>query len=170
MKSSPVMKVSFQRTKREDFYTHYLIGVLAYVVISRQLFWNWSLEEYPHEKQLHPEIHWFLYLKHFLKNYIHLKLWYRMYLKEMFLLNCLSWEVLRFKFDRHFKNNLLISWCLAIKSLLRHPLESKAFSTSRISYLRCYFQGFSTSICLAAAMLPIMEKPNIIWKSEFVNI
>ena len=27
--------VSFQRTKREDFYTHYFIGVLAYVVISR---------------------------------------------------------------------------------------------------------------------------------------
>ena len=28
-------KVSFQRTKREEFYTHYFIGVLAYVVISR---------------------------------------------------------------------------------------------------------------------------------------
>ena len=27
-------KVSFQRTKREEFYTHYFIGVLAYVVIS----------------------------------------------------------------------------------------------------------------------------------------
>ena len=32
---SPIMKVSFQRTKREDFYTHYFIGVLAYVVISK---------------------------------------------------------------------------------------------------------------------------------------
>ena len=32
---SPIMKVSFQRTKREDFYTHYFIRVLAYVVISR---------------------------------------------------------------------------------------------------------------------------------------
>ena len=32
---SPIMKVSFQRTKREDFYTHYFIGVLAYVVTSR---------------------------------------------------------------------------------------------------------------------------------------
>ena len=32
---SPIIKVSFQRTKREDFYTHYFIGVLAYVVISR---------------------------------------------------------------------------------------------------------------------------------------
>ena len=32
---SPVMKVSFQRTKIEDFYTHYVIGILAYTVISR---------------------------------------------------------------------------------------------------------------------------------------
>ena len=32
---NPVMKVSFQRTKRGDFYKHYFIGVLAYVVISR---------------------------------------------------------------------------------------------------------------------------------------
>ena len=32
---SPMMKVLFQCTKRGDFYTHYFIGVLAYVVISR---------------------------------------------------------------------------------------------------------------------------------------
>ena len=32
---SGVMKVSFQRTKREDFYTHYSIKVLTHVVISR---------------------------------------------------------------------------------------------------------------------------------------
>ena len=32
---SPIMKVSFQRIKRQDFYTHYFIEVLAYVVISR---------------------------------------------------------------------------------------------------------------------------------------
>ena len=31
----PIMKVSFKRTKRDDFYTHYFIGVLACVVISR---------------------------------------------------------------------------------------------------------------------------------------
>ena len=30
---SPVMKAS--RTKREDFYTHYVLGILAYTVISR---------------------------------------------------------------------------------------------------------------------------------------
>ena len=32
---SPIIKISFQHTKREDFYTHYFIGVSAYVVILR---------------------------------------------------------------------------------------------------------------------------------------
>ena len=32
---SPIMKVSFKRTKREDSYIHYFIGVLAYVLITR---------------------------------------------------------------------------------------------------------------------------------------
>ena len=32
---SPIMKVLSQRTKIEDFNTHYFIGVLAYAVISR---------------------------------------------------------------------------------------------------------------------------------------
>ena len=45
---SLIMKVSFQRTKREDFYTHYFIGALAYVVISRHfilklIIWRLSL-------------------------------------------------------------------------------------------------------------------------------
>ena len=53
---------------------------------------------------------------------------------------------------------------------LCHPLESKAFSPSRINYLRCYFQDLFTSISLVAAMLTIMEKPNAILKSKFVNI
>ena len=30
-----MMKDSFERTKRMDFYAHYFIGVLAYAVISR---------------------------------------------------------------------------------------------------------------------------------------
>ena len=47
---SSIMKAQFQRTKRGDFYTHYFIGVMACVAISRHLFWNWSFEDY--EKQL----------------------------------------------------------------------------------------------------------------------
>ena len=50
------------------------------------------------------------------------------------------------------------------------PVESKAFSPSKISYLRCYFQDLFTSINVVVAMLPIMERPNAILKSEFVNI
>ena len=57
-----------------------------------------------------------------------------------------------------------------LKSFLRHPLESKPFSPSKISYLRCYFQDLFTSISVVAVMLPIMERPNAILKSEFVNI
>ena len=53
---------------------------------------------------------------------------------------------------------------------LRHPLESKAFSPSRISYLRCYFQDPFTSISVVAAILPIMVRPNAILKFELVNI
>ena len=45
---------------------------------------------------------------------IHLKLLFWMYLKEMFLLSCRSWEVPRFKFERIFKNYLMINWRLVI--------------------------------------------------------
>ena len=48
----------------------------------------------------------FRVLNHFSISCIHLKLLSRMYLKEMFLLSCRSWEVLRFKFERSFKNQI----------------------------------------------------------------
>ena len=54
--------------------------------------------------------------------------------------------------------------------ILRHPLESKPFSSSRISYLRCYFQDLLTSISVVTAVLSIIERPKAILKSEFVNI
>ena len=34
--TSPIMKFSVQRIKREDLYTYYFIEVLAYVVISKR--------------------------------------------------------------------------------------------------------------------------------------
>ena len=71
------------------------------------------------------------------------------------------------KLQKLFRDKLrLVIW----KSFLRHPLESKAFSPSRISYLRCYFQDLFTSISAVTAMLPIIERPNAILKSEFMNI
>ena len=62
-------------------------------------------------------------LYHFFINCIQLKIWLRMYLKEIFLLSCRSWKVLRYKFERSFKNYWLINWRLELKKLfLRHLL------------------------------------------------
>ena len=40
---------------------------------------------------------------------------------------------------------------------LRHPLDSKTFSSSRVSYVRSDFQDLFTSIIVVTAMLTIME-------------
>ena len=45
----------------------------------------------------------------------------------------------------------------SLKVAFRLPLKSKAFSPSRVSYLRCYFHDFFTSISVVAAMLLIMK-------------
>ena len=137
---SPIVKVSFQCTKREDFLIHYFIGILAYVVISRNFILELIIWRLLSWKTVIPHTSLIRVLDHFLVSGIHLKLFLRVYLKEMFLLSWRSWEVLRFKFERSFKNQLMIHWGLVIeKSFLRHPLELKAFSHSRVSYLRCYF-------------------------------
>ena len=57
-----------------------------------------------------------------------------------------------------------------LKIVLCHPLDSKAFLPSRISYLRCSIQDSFTSISVVAAMLPIMVRTSAILKSEFANI
>ena len=55
--------------------------------------------------------------------------------------------------------------------LLNHNKAITAeYLPSVLNYLRCYFQGLFTSISVVAAMLPIMERPNAILMSEFVNI
>ena len=96
-------------------------------------------------------------------NFIHSFTLHLMYLKEKFLLGYRSWEVLRFKIARSFKNYLVINWRLVIsKSFLRHPLESKPFSPSKKSYQRCYFQDLFTGTSVVAAMLSIMARPNTI--------
>ena len=108
MEFSPIMKVSFQRTKTGDFYTHHFKVVLAYVVISRQ-----SIEidhlKIIFRKNNYSQTSLIRALHHFLINCTHLKLLFRVYLKGMFMLSCHSWEVLRFKFKRNFKNCLLIN-------------------------------------------------------------
>ena len=44
------MKVSFQRTKKEDFYTHYVVGVLGYAVILRHFILKLIIEDYAYKK------------------------------------------------------------------------------------------------------------------------
>ena len=111
---SPIIKVSFQRTKREDFYTHYFIGILAYVVISRHFILKSIISRLSSWKTIIPPILLICVLNHFLISCIQLKLLIRMYLKEMFLLSCQSWEVLCFKFKRSFKNYLMVNSHLVI--------------------------------------------------------
>ena len=54
----------------------------------------------------------------------------------MVLLSYRSWEVLNFKFERNFKNYLVINWrLLFLKSVLHHSLQSKTFFSSRICYV-----------------------------------
>ena len=108
-----------------------------------------------------PRISLIRILNYFLISCIHLKLLFRMYLKEIFLLSCRFWEKY-FKFERSFKNYLVMN--------KHYPLESKAFLPSKISYLRYYFQDLYSSINMVAAMLPIIVTPNAILRSEFVNI
>ena len=107
----PIMKVSFQRTKRGDFYMHYCI---AYVVISRHSILKLNIWRLSSCKTIIPKVSLIRVLNHFLINYMHLKLLLRIYLEEMFLLSCHSWEVLLFKFERSFKNYLVINWRLLI--------------------------------------------------------
>ena len=87
---SPIMKVLFQRTKRGNFYTHYFIEVFRHFIlksiISRLSSW----------KTIIPRISLTHVLNHFLVNYIHLKLLFRMYLKGTYLLKY---------FGKHFVSN-----------------------------------------------------------------
>ena len=83
------------------------------------------------------------------------------------LLGSTSFQI-RKKLQKFFIDKL--TSCNQKEIVLRHPLESKAFSPSRISYQICYFQDLFTSISMVAPMLPIMVRPNAILKSKFVRI
>ena len=108
---SPIMKVSLQRTnERGDFYRHYFIRVLAYVVISKYFILKltiWILSSW--KTITSPPLFLLVFvLSHFLISCVHLKILFRIYLKEIFLVSCRSWKVLYFRFERCFKNYLFI--------------------------------------------------------------
>ena len=54
-----------------------------------------------------------------------------------------------------------------LKIVFTSPVRAKIFFTFMD---KCYSQNLFTSTGAVAAMLPIMERPNNIVKSEFVNI
>ena len=74
----------------------------------------------------------------------------------------------------YIENKNFLQKCFRLKNLMKfsflsQPLESKPFSSSIISYLRCYFQDLLTNISVVAAILPIMERTNIIINYDFAN-
>ena len=97
---SPIMEVSFQRTKRWDLYTHYSLRVLAYVIII------WRLSSV---KTIIYQISLNFVLNQFLIISIRLKLFSRAYVKEMgdVFLKLSLLEKNCFKFERGFKNKLI---------------------------------------------------------------
>ena len=65
---SPIINFLFQVTKGEDFYTHYFIGVLAYVVTSRYFIWKSVIWRLSWWKTSIPWTSLIRVLNHFYKN------------------------------------------------------------------------------------------------------
>ena len=105
-------------------------------------------------------------------NYIRLKLWLRMYLKEMLLLGYLSWDTsfqIRKKIQKFFSDKLT---SCNLKIVSTSPVRVKRFFTFKNKLPKMLLSG---PVCkykcgVVAAVLPIMERPTAILKSEFVNI
>ena len=67
-------------------------------------FVNQSFEDLPQEKKITPRISLICVLNHFLINCIHLKLLFRMYLKEMFFLKKKkNWDSLHARLNSHYE-------------------------------------------------------------------
>ena len=62
MELLPIMRVSVQRTKEEQFCTFYLVEVKVCVVISKHFTWKLIIETLPQKKQLSSEIYCVLIL------------------------------------------------------------------------------------------------------------
>ena len=146
------------KNQKEDSYIHYSIGVSAYVVISRHM--NTIIWRLLTGKAI---ILWILLIRVlslFLNNLYEPKVIIQNLPERVLLLSCILGNYLYSNLKRSFKIYLLINWSLVIlKLLFRHLLESKAFSPSKIRYLS-----------VEVAMLPIMVRPNVILKCDFVNI
>ena len=165
------MKISSERTKREYFYTHYFMGVLAYVVISRHFILKliiWRLSSW---KTIIPRISLTCILNHFLINYIRLKLLLKMHLKEMFLLSCRPWGSTSFqirkKLQKLFSDKLT---SFNLKIVFMSPVRVKSFFIFTDKLPMTLLSGLVYNCKCGGCKLPIMVRPNAILKFEFVNI
>ena len=159
------MKVLFQRTKRGDFYTHYFIEILAYVVISKNFIWksiSWRLSSGKHNCPLS-------FIDSCTKTFLN-----KLNAPEVIVQNVPKRNVfvnlpllgsilfqIRKKLQTLFTDKF---------TLLRYLSKLKTFSRLRKSYLRCYSLDLFTGISAVAVMGTIMVRPNVILKPEFVNI
>ena len=138
------MKVSFPRTNREDFYTHYFIGALAYVVVSRHFIFEIDHLKIILIKTIIPRISKIGVLNHFLKDYIHLNLRFRIYLKEMFFvalpyLGSTSFQI--WKKLQKLLSDKLTSCNLKIVST--SPFRVKSFFTFKDKLPKMLFSGLA---------------------------
>ena len=70
---SPIVRVTFQRTKKEDFHTNYFIGVSAYVVILRHFIWKLIIWRLSSGKTIILRILLILAISQYLITSIHIK-------------------------------------------------------------------------------------------------
>ena len=124
-------------------------------------FWNWSFKEYPYKKNNYPLKLIDSCIKLFLNTLYTPKFMVSNVPKKNVFIKLLSLGSSSFQIRK--KLQKFFSDKLTSRNL-------KSFSPSRISYLKCYFQDLFTSISVVGAMLPIMERPNTVLMSDFVNI
>ena len=74
---------------------------------------------------------------------------------------------IREKLQKLFSNKLT---SFNLKIVFTWPIRVKSFFTFKDKLPKMLLSGVFTSVNVVAAMLPIMERPNAILKSEFGNI
>ena len=162
------MKVSSQHYKDEDFYTHYLIGGSAYVLISRHF-----IESLSSEKIIILQILLVCLLTDFLITYN----WNtpKVIVPHVSKRTVFVKVVLAFLGSTQFQigeklHKLLTNKLTSYNLKVTWPFIVKHFSLSRVNYLRCYCYDLFLSQSVVVVVLLIMVRPNVISKSEFVNI
>ena len=156
-RSLPIIKVSFQRTKNEDFYRHYFIGVLTYVLISRSFIWKSIIWKLSSERTITLWIVLIRALIHFFTTWIQIKFLSRIekgcFCKAIFLWKHQIWKKLQKLFTDKLRSSNL-------KIILASPVRVKIFFTFIDLLLYCSGSNFTY----------YGIRLNVTLKSKFVNI